>query len=82
LHRPTRQLTRDPQDGPAKPVALDAHEYHEISGQFAGIEMTEFALERQRARRMVLIWIAIVLSITGMVAAAAWTVGTNVSGLL
>jgi serine/threonine-protein kinase len=31
---------------------------------------------------MVLIWIAIVLSITGMVAAAAWTVGSNVSGLL
>jgi serine/threonine-protein kinase len=31
---------------------------------------------------MVLIWIAIVLSITGMAAAAAWTVGSNVSGLL
>jgi serine/threonine-protein kinase len=31
---------------------------------------------------MVPIWIAIVLSITGMVAAAAWTVGSNVSGLL
>jgi serine/threonine-protein kinase len=31
---------------------------------------------------MVLIWIAIVLSITGMVATAAWTVGSNVSGLL
>jgi serine/threonine-protein kinase len=31
---------------------------------------------------MVLIWIAIVLSITGTVAAAAWTVGSNVSGLL
>ena len=82
VHHPTRQLTREPPDWPAKPVALDADEYHEISGQFAGIEMIEFALERQRARRMVLIWIAIVLSITGMVAAAAWTVGSNVSGLL
>jgi serine/threonine-protein kinase len=81
-HHPTRQLTREPNDWPAKPVALDADEYQEISGQFAGIEMIEFALERQRARRMVLIWIAIVLSITGMVAAAAWTVGSNVSGLL
>jgi serine/threonine-protein kinase len=29
-----------------------------------------------------LIWIAIVLSITGMVATAAWTVGSDVSGLL
>ena len=44
--------------------------------------MIEFALERQHARRMMLIWIAIVLSITGMAAAAAWTVGSNVSGLL
>jgi len=82
VHHPTRQLTREPPDWPAQPVALDAGEYHEISGQFAGIEMIEFALERQRARRMVLIWIAIVLSITGMVAGAAWTVGSNVSGLL
>jgi len=31
---------------------------------------------------MVLIWVAIVLSITGMIAAAAWTIGSNVSGLL
>ena len=82
VHHPTRQLTREPHDRPAKPVTLDADEYQEISGQFAGIEMIEFALERQRARRMVLIWIAIVLSITGMVAAAAWTIGSNVSGLL
>jgi serine/threonine-protein kinase len=70
LHQPTRQLIRDPQ------------EFHEVAGQFAGIDLIEFALERQHARRMVLIWIAIVLSVTGMVAAAAWTVGSNVSGLL
>jgi serine/threonine protein kinase, bacterial len=82
VHHPTRQLTRGPQDWPARPAARNNNEYHEISGQFAGIEMVEFALERQRARRMVLIWVAIVLSITGMVATAAWTVGSNVSGLL
>jgi serine/threonine protein kinase, bacterial len=82
VHHPTRQLTRGPQDWPARPAARKDAEYREISGQFAGIEMIEFALERQRARRMVLIWIAIVLSITGMVATAAWTVGSNVSGLL
>ena len=82
VHHPTRQLTRDPQHRPQKAAALDNDEYHGISRQFAGIEMIEFALERQRARRMVLIWIAIVLSITGMVAAAAWTVGSNVGGLL
>jgi len=82
VHHPTRQLTRDPQDWPAEPETPDHGEYQEISGQFAGIDMVEFALERQHARRMVLIWVAIVLSITGMVAAAAWTIGSNVSGLL
>jgi serine/threonine protein kinase, bacterial len=82
VHHPTRQLTRDPQDWPAEPETPDHGEYQEISGQFAGIDMVEFVLERQHARRMVLIWVAIVLSITGMVAAAAWTIGSNVSGLL
>jgi serine/threonine-protein kinase len=81
LHQPTRQLTRDPRDQPAAPTTRDG-EYRELSGQFAGIDLVEFALERQHARRMMLIWIAIVLSVTGMVAAAAWTVGSNVSGLL
>jgi serine/threonine-protein kinase len=70
LHQPTRQLTRDPQ------------EFQQLAGQFAGIDLIEFALERQHARRMMLIWIAIVLSVTGMVATAAWTVGSNISGLL
>ena len=70
LHQPTRQLPRDPQEN------------RSLSRQFAGIDLIEFAFERQHARRMMLIWIAIVLSITGMVAAAAWTVGSNVSGLL
>jgi serine/threonine-protein kinase len=81
VHQPTRQLTREPGDWPAE-RANDDGEYQEISGQFAGIDMIEFALARQHARRMVLIWVAIVLSITGMVAAAAWTVGSNLSGLL
>ncbi len=70
IHQPTRQLTRDPR------------EFQELPGQFAGIDLIEFALERQHGRRMMLIWIAIVLSVTGMVATAAWTVGSNISGLL
>jgi serine/threonine-protein kinase len=68
-HR-TRQLTRGPKDWPAEP------------GQFAGIDMSEFAFAREHARRMVLIWVALVLAVTGMVAAAAWTIGSNLSGLL
>jgi serine/threonine protein kinase, bacterial len=79
VHHPTRQLTREPQDRPGHP---DARQSREISGQFAGIDLIDFALARQHARRMVLIWVAIVLSITGMVAAAAWTIGSNLGGLI
>jgi serine/threonine protein kinase, bacterial len=83
---PTRQLTRGPEDWAAEPDELTDDEYQDeypvISGQFAGIEMSEFALAAQHARRMVLIWVAVVLALTGMVAAAAWTIGSNLSGLL
>jgi serine/threonine-protein kinase len=82
VHHPTRQLTRDAANLPAEPDAQPDDEYPDISGQFAGIDLVEFALERQHARRMVLIWVAVVLSVTGMVAAAAWTIGSNLSGLL
>jgi serine/threonine protein kinase, bacterial len=79
---PTRQLTRGPQDWAADPDELADDEYPVVSGQFAGIEMSEFVLEHQHARRMVLIWVAVVLAVTGMVAAGAWTIGSNLSGLL
>ena len=86
VHHPTRQLTRGPEDWPAERDARNDREhqdeYQVVSGQFAGIDMIEFALARQHTRRMVLIWVAVVLSVTGMVAAAAWTVGSNLSGLL
>jgi serine/threonine protein kinase, bacterial len=83
---PTRQLTRGPQDWAAEPDELTDDEFQDeypvVSGQFAGIEMSEFVLAREHARRIVLIWIAVVLAVTGMVAAAAWTIGSNLSGLL
>ena len=82
VHHPTRQLTRGPEDWSAESAARTNVEYRQVSGKFAGIDMVEFAFARQHARRMVLIWIAIVLSITGMLAAAAWTVGSNIGGLL
>lgn len=74
VHRPTRQLIRDPQHRPT--------ESRDTTRRFAGIDLIEFAFERERSRRMMLIWIAIVLSLTGMAAGAAWTVGSNVAGLL
>jgi serine/threonine-protein kinase len=78
VRHPTRQLTRGPEDWaePAPPA-----EYQPVAGEFAGIAMSEFVWARQRARRMVLIWVAIVLAFTGLVATAAWTIGSNLSGL-
>nr|WP_192939289.1 hypothetical protein [Mycobacterium tuberculosis] len=37
---------------------------------------------KAHARRMVLVWVSVVLAITGLVASAAWTIGSNLSGLL
>src|SRR5581483_8111082 len=54
VHHPTRELTRRPEKRPAEAGAPKDNEYQEISGQFAGIDLIEFALERQHARRMVL----------------------------
>ncbi|OBG29329.1 serine/threonine protein kinase [Mycobacterium sp. 852002-51057_SCH5723018] len=85
---PTRQLTRDPGDWaePARPAEAEAepedYEYQPVSGDFAGIALSEFVWARQHARRMVLVWVAVVLALTGLVATAAWTIGNNLSGLL
>ncbi len=76
--RPTRQLTR----GPADWAPEDPDPQYAVSRRFAGIEMSQFVLARQHARRMVLIWLAVVLAVTGLVAAAAWTAGNNLSSLL
>jgi serine/threonine protein kinase, bacterial len=90
VHQPTRQLTRGPgdwsestrRDQPESGPDQDDYAYEPVSGQFAGIAMSEFIWARQHARRMVLIWVALVVALTGLVATAAWTVGSNLSGLL
>ena len=51
-------------------------------GQFAGIELSEFYWARQRAKRVLLFWVTAVLILTGLVATAAWTLGSNLPGLL
>ncbi|CAN5642556.1 protein kinase [soil metagenome] len=77
---PTRALTRGPDDwvdpGPG------TVENHSAAGQFAGIELTRFDWARQRARRMTLVWVLVVLILTGGVAAAAWTLGSNLTTLI
>ncbi|MDQ2628320.1 MAG: serine/threonine protein kinase, partial [Actinomycetota bacterium] len=57
-------------------------QYQVVSGQFAGIELSQFVLQRQHARRMVAIWLTVVFALTGLVAAVAWTLGNNVGALL
>ncbi|MCW2688426.1 MAG: serine/threonine protein kinase [Mycobacterium sp.] len=79
----TRELTRGPDDwGQDGPATDTMDEYPPVTGQFAGIEMSEFHWARQRARRVLLFWVAGILIVTGAVGAAAWTVGSNLSGLL
>jgi serine/threonine-protein kinase len=71
----TRELTRDDWQ-PQEP------EYESVSGQFAGIDLDEFYWARQRAKRALLFWVIAVLTLTGLIAAAAWTLGGNVGALI
>ena len=78
VHRPTRRLPREPEArGAVKPDGS-----RPAPDEFGGIPLGQFALARQHGRRMVLVWLAVVLAVTGLVATAAWTIGTNLSGLL
>ena len=76
--RATLHMAREPQH----PAADTDTQYKLVTGQFAGIELSRFVLERQHARRMVLIWLAVVFALTGLVAAVGWTLGNNVGALL
>ncbi len=82
----TRAFTRGPDDWapPPTPPAEPAHvpEFDSPAGQFAGIEISEFEWARQRARRNTLIWLLVVLILTGGVAAGAWTLGSNLQSLI
>jgi serine/threonine-protein kinase len=71
----TRELTRDDWQ-PQEP------EYEPVSGQFAGIGLEDFYWARQRAKRALLFWVLSVLTLTGLVAAAAWTLGGNIGNLI
>ncbi len=84
----TRQFTPVPQRGPvgtpaAAPVEHDdaVDEYPGQPRQFAGIDIDEFHFDRQRNRRVVVFWVLAVLVLTGLVAAAAWSLGMNYQGL-
>ena len=72
----TRELTRPTTGSRSEPEA----ESYGVTGQFAGIDMDEFYWARQRAKRALLFWVVAVLVLTGALAAAAWTIGSNLSG--
>jgi serine/threonine-protein kinase len=71
----TRELTRDDWR-PQEP------EYEPVSGQFAGIDLDDFYWARQRAKRALLFWLVAVLTLSGLIAAAAWTLGENIGTLI
>lgn len=80
--QPTREITRDQHDWAPIPAGPEDAEYSFEAGQFAGIEMSEFHWARQRAKRALAFWVIAVLTLTGLVAAAAWTLGSHVAALL
>jgi serine/threonine-protein kinase len=71
----TRELARDDWEQ-AEP------EYRPVSGQFAGIDLDDFYWARQRAKRALLFWVIAILTLAGLVAAGAWTLGGNIGTLI
>jgi serine/threonine-protein kinase len=77
--RPPRQHTRELIRGQDDTVETD---YRTDPDRFAGIEIDEFEWARQRARRATMFWVVAILTLTGLVAVGAWTIGSNLQGLL
>lgn len=78
----TRELTRDQDWAPVPNNSGDYPEYPAAATRFAGIEMSEFYWAQQRAKRALAFWVIAVLTFTGLVAAAAWTLGSNIAALI
>ncbi|MGB8402439.1 MAG: protein kinase [Mycobacterium sp.] len=72
----TLQFTMDPDEWNPAP-----NENPVVAKQFAGIDLEDFEWARQRARRMLLVWVIVILTLTALVAAGAWTLGSNLQGL-
>ncbi|MCB0948278.1 MAG: serine/threonine protein kinase [Mycobacterium sp.] len=60
----------------------DRDYYQPPARRFAGIELTEFYWARQRAKRVLFFWVVSVLTLAGLAAAGAWTLGSNLTALL
>ncbi|MET0457343.1 MAG: protein kinase [Mycobacterium sp.] len=75
-HQHTREMTRGPGDWD------DRGENRSAPSEFAGIPIEDLEWARQRGRRTELFWLVAIVTITAMVAFGAWTLGTNLQGLL
>ncbi|GLB90764.1 serine/threonine-protein kinase PknL [Mycobacterium kiyosense] len=83
VHHSTRQFARVPQPAAAAPAASpERDESPPDSGQFAGIPIDEFTYARQHYRRMVLVWLAVVITLAGLVASGCWRLGIHLASLL
>ena len=71
----TREITRDD-------IPPQEREYAPLAAQFGGVDIDEFFLAQQRAKRALAFWIIAVITLTGLVAAGAWTVGGNIVAIL
>ena len=71
------QPTSRPQSQPARNSLAPKH-----PDQFAGIDIDEFEWARQRGKRTLLLWVIAIVVLTGLVGAGAWTLGSNLPGLL
>ncbi|MGU3501967.1 protein kinase domain-containing protein [Mycobacterium sp. C31M] len=80
-YRPTRQLPAVAVPDEPGPGAEEA-EYQPVAGQFAGVDLEEFVWARQRSRRVLACWVILVITLAGLLAAGAWTLGNNLSNLI
>lgn len=76
--QPPRQQTREMTRGPGDWQRPN----RSAPSQFAGIEIADLEWARQRGRRVLLFWLVSILTLAGLVAAGAWTLGSNLTGLL
>jgi serine/threonine-protein kinase len=53
-----------------------------VKDHFAGVDLADFHWARQRAKRVLLVWVIAVVTLAGLLAAGAWTLGSNLPGLL
>lgn len=76
---PPRQHTRAMTRGPDE---WEEPERRSAPNQFAGIDIDDLEWARQRGRRLTWFWLVGVLTLTALVAAGAWTLGTHLQDLL